>query len=257
MSARLLTKLHAMGVISSTASLAKADDVTVAAFCRRRLPVVMVRLRLSETLREALTLIEGGHVRVGPEVVKDGAFLVTRSLEDFVTWVDSSKIKRQVMRYNNKVRRAPAPLPVRRPRPGFMSATHPSPPPPPPPPRAAGRLRSLGGLVELIMNSARHRDRRSEVESSTVYRGAGLGGIQLTIRPGTGADWHDSEGAPAMAPADHDTDFREQKMACSASSRSWFAGIVSSVSLAFAAGGVHLHPCDRPWGSRPFRGRRT
>ena len=107
MSARLLTKLHAMGVISSTASLAKADDVTVAAFCRRRLPVVMVRLRLSETLREALTLIEGGHVRVGPEVVKDGAFLVTRSLEDFVTWVDSSKIKRQVMRYNNKVRRAP------------------------------------------------------------------------------------------------------------------------------------------------------
>ena len=143
MSARLLTKLHAMGVISSTASLAKADDVTVAAFCRRRLPVVMVRLRLSETLREALTLIEGGHVRVGPEVVKDGAFLVTRSLEDFVTWVDSSKIKRQVMRYNNKVRRAPRH--TKRARAQQKPRL---------PPRAAGRLRFAGGIVDVAIDSS-------------------------------------------------------------------------------------------------------
>lgn len=143
MSARLLTKLHAMGVISSTASLAKADDVTVAAFCRRRLPVVMVRLRLSETLREALTLIEGGHVRVGPEVVKDGAFLVTRSLEDFVTWVDSSKIKRQVMRYNNKVRRAPRH--TKRARAQQKPRL---------PPRAAGRLRFAWGIVDVAIDSS-------------------------------------------------------------------------------------------------------
>ena len=41
-----------------------------------------------------------GHVRIGPETVTDPAFLVTRSMEDFVTWVDTSKIKRKVQKYN-------------------------------------------------------------------------------------------------------------------------------------------------------------
>ena len=40
-----------------------------------------------------------GHVRVGPDVVKDPAFLVTRNLEDFVTWVDTSKIRKHLMEY--------------------------------------------------------------------------------------------------------------------------------------------------------------
>ena len=40
-----------------------------------------------------------GHVRVGPDVVKDPAFLVSRNLEDFVTWVDTSKIKKHLMEY--------------------------------------------------------------------------------------------------------------------------------------------------------------
>lgn len=33
----------------------------------------------------------------------DPAFLVTRSLEDFLTWVDGSKIKRAVAKYNDKL----------------------------------------------------------------------------------------------------------------------------------------------------------
>ena len=44
-----------------------------------------------------------GHIRVGPNVVTDPAFLVTRSLEDFVTWVDSSKVKRAVEKYNDRL----------------------------------------------------------------------------------------------------------------------------------------------------------
>ena len=65
--------------------------------------MVMVRLRMSETLKEAVTFIEQGHVRVGPDTITDSAFLVTRSMEDFVTWVDTSKIKRKVMQYNDKL----------------------------------------------------------------------------------------------------------------------------------------------------------
>lgn len=44
-----------------------------------------------------------GHVRVGPNVVTDPAFLVTRSMEDFITWVDSSKIKRTILKYNDRL----------------------------------------------------------------------------------------------------------------------------------------------------------
>lgn len=53
--------------------------------------------------KKATTFIEQGHVRVGTEVVTDPAYLVTRNMEDFVTWVDSSKIKRNIMRYREKL----------------------------------------------------------------------------------------------------------------------------------------------------------
>ncbi|KAG5192552.1 small nucleolar ribonucleoprotein U3 component [Tribonema minus] len=103
MTSQLLSKLQSIGVIDTEKSLIKAEQLTVSAFCRRRLPVVMVRAKMSETLREAITFIESGHIRVGPNVVTDPAFLVTRTMEDFVTWVDSSKIKRTIAKYNDKL----------------------------------------------------------------------------------------------------------------------------------------------------------
>ena len=38
-----------------------------------------------------------------PETVTDPAFMVTRVLEDFVTWTDSSKIRRKIQSYHNMV----------------------------------------------------------------------------------------------------------------------------------------------------------
>ena len=35
--------------------------------------------------------------------VSDPAYLVTRQMEDYVTWVDTSKVKRTVMKYNDKL----------------------------------------------------------------------------------------------------------------------------------------------------------
>ena len=61
----------------------------------------MMRIKMAEHLKEPVTYIEQGHVRVGPEFVTDPAFLVTRNMEDFITWVDSSKIKKRVMEYND------------------------------------------------------------------------------------------------------------------------------------------------------------
>lgn len=52
---------------------------------------------------KAVKTIEQGHVRVGPTPVTDPALLVTRNMEDLITWVDTSARKRTVMRYNDEV----------------------------------------------------------------------------------------------------------------------------------------------------------
>jgi len=54
----LLEKLYNMGVIPTKKSLLLCDKLSASSFCRRRLAVVMVRLKMAETLREAVTFIE-------------------------------------------------------------------------------------------------------------------------------------------------------------------------------------------------------
>lgn len=101
MSSQLLEKLYVMGLIPTKWDLNNVDKINASSFCRRRLPVVMKRNNMSETIPNASKLVEHGHVRVGPEVVKDPAFIVNRTLEDFVTWVDGSAIQRHVLEYND------------------------------------------------------------------------------------------------------------------------------------------------------------
>jgi U3 small nucleolar ribonucleoprotein protein IMP3 len=104
----LLEKLWDQGVLGTGGGgKGKLSDVehkvTVSAFARRRLPVVMQRLGMTDQLQAATRFIEQGQIRVGVEVVTDPAFLVTRNMEDFVTWVDSSKIKRNILKYRDKL----------------------------------------------------------------------------------------------------------------------------------------------------------
>eukprot|EP00826_Nyctotherus_ovalis_P053515 TRINITY_DN6970_c0_g1_i7.p2 TRINITY_DN6970_c0_g1~~TRINITY_DN6970_c0_g1_i7.p2 ORF type:complete len:181 (-),score=46.65 TRINITY_DN6970_c0_g1_i7:52-594(-) len=92
----LLRKLYEMGVIPTEQRLELCEKIPVSAFCRRRLPVVMVRLKMAQTLKEAVTYIEQGHIKVGVETVTDPAFFVTRSMEDFITWQKDSKIRQKL-----------------------------------------------------------------------------------------------------------------------------------------------------------------
>ena len=69
-----------MGLIQTKRSLDLGSKITASSFCRRRLPVIMVRAKMADSVRTASTFVEQGHVRVGPEVIKDPAFLVTRYL---------------------------------------------------------------------------------------------------------------------------------------------------------------------------------
>jgi len=77
-SAMLLEKLYLMGLIRSKNDLSETQKITAGCFCRRRLPIIMLQNKMSETIPMAVKFIEQGHVRVGVEVVKDPAFLVTR-----------------------------------------------------------------------------------------------------------------------------------------------------------------------------------
>jgi U3 small nucleolar ribonucleoprotein protein IMP3 len=61
----LVEKLYNMALIPTKKSLVQCERLAVSAFCRRRLPVVLVRLKFCETMREAVTFVEQGHIRIG------------------------------------------------------------------------------------------------------------------------------------------------------------------------------------------------
>ncbi|GMM35416.1 snoRNA-binding rRNA-processing protein [Saccharomycopsis crataegensis] len=100
----LLEKLYTMGIINGKSKVSQLENsVTVAAMCRRRIGVVMQRLKMAETIADAVKFIEQGHVRVGTDVITDPAFLVTRDMEDYLTWSNGSKIRRNIASFKNKV----------------------------------------------------------------------------------------------------------------------------------------------------------
>ncbi|KAF5401747.1 U3 small nucleolar ribonucleoprotein IMP3 [Paragonimus heterotremus] len=94
------TKLHNLGLVPTKRSLMLASKVNASCFCRRRLPVILMRSHMAETMKTAVTFVEQGHVRVGPDVITDPAFLVTRSMEDYITWAPQSKIRKRIEEYN-------------------------------------------------------------------------------------------------------------------------------------------------------------
>lgn len=100
-STELTDRLHDMGLIK-TKRLKRADSVNVKSFCRRRLPVFMVQSGMFDgSIDTASMYVTHGHVRVGPHIVKDPAFVVTKNQEDFLTWTES--FKKKIQEYNNEV----------------------------------------------------------------------------------------------------------------------------------------------------------
>ena len=53
----LLEKLYNMGLIQEKRNLKSVNRLTVSSFCRRRLPVIMVRLNMADNLKEAISLV--------------------------------------------------------------------------------------------------------------------------------------------------------------------------------------------------------
>jgi U3 small nucleolar ribonucleoprotein protein IMP3 len=98
---KLISKLYSAGVISNK-RLIDCSKVTVSSFCERRLPMLMKRSRMVSNFRDAARFVEHGHVRLGPKVVSDSSVIVSRAMEDFIQWVDGSKIKRKIDEFNEQ-----------------------------------------------------------------------------------------------------------------------------------------------------------
>lgn len=99
----LLDRLYDAGIIASKNSLSQLQRVTASCIARRRLPVVMqAKLRMAESVSQAARFVEQGHVRVGPECITNPAFLVSRQLEDWITWTEASKIRRRIADYHGE-----------------------------------------------------------------------------------------------------------------------------------------------------------
>uniref|UniRef100_A0A3P9NKV2 IMP U3 small nucleolar ribonucleoprotein 3 n=1 Tax=Poecilia reticulata TaxID=8081 RepID=A0A3P9NKV2_POERE len=97
---RFLEKLYSIGLIPTRQNLSLTEKVTASSFCREN--VGLFPSNNKGCLVVFLNMLTD--IRVGPDIVTDPAFLVTRNMEDFVTWVDSSKIKQHVLNYNDEVR---------------------------------------------------------------------------------------------------------------------------------------------------------
>ena len=99
---QLSNKLYEMGVLDALNELEKRPRINVERFCRRRLSYMVKVSHMAETVTFASEYIKHGHIRIGPEIVKDSAFIVSRGLEDFITWSNTSRIKHTVKKFNEE-----------------------------------------------------------------------------------------------------------------------------------------------------------
>lgn len=96
---KLINLLYDAGIIHNK-KLVDCTKVNVSAFCERRLPMIMTKRKMMPSFRQADEFVQHGHVRVGTKIVNDTSVIISRDLEEFVTWADSSKIRQKIEEFN-------------------------------------------------------------------------------------------------------------------------------------------------------------
>ena len=74
----IIEKLYKIGFIKTQSNLSECDKIGISSFCRRRLSYLLFKNKYCENMKEAVTFIEQGQIKIGTELVTDPAFLVTR-----------------------------------------------------------------------------------------------------------------------------------------------------------------------------------
>ena len=103
LTSHLTTKLYQLGLVNQQNNLEACSKITVSAFCRRRLPVVLTVDKWVENIREATQFIQQGHFQIGNQVVKDPNLIVGRTETDQIGWADNSAVFRKIQKFKNQV----------------------------------------------------------------------------------------------------------------------------------------------------------
>mmetsp|Transcript_90351 Transcript_90351/g.281268 ORF Transcript_90351/g.281268 Transcript_90351/m.281268 type:complete len:183 (-) Transcript_90351:27-575(-) len=98
----LLAKLYSMSVIDNDQSLEDVVELSCSKFCRRRLAVILTKNKFCQNINQAVTWVQQGHFRIGPDVCSNPAVHVTREMEDHINWAEGSKVKRHVKEFTDQ-----------------------------------------------------------------------------------------------------------------------------------------------------------
>lgn len=98
----LVNRLYSHGLIANR-KLVECAKIKIENFCERRLPVLLKRNRMIENLRDAVKFVEQGHVKVGNTRVNNCSVLVSRGMDNFIEWMDGSKLRRRIREFNDEV----------------------------------------------------------------------------------------------------------------------------------------------------------
>ncbi|TBU02316.1 putative S4-like small nucleolar ribonucleoprotein [Hamiltosporidium magnivora] len=97
----LISRLFSVGLIQNK-KLIDCNKIKVSNFCERRLSTLMVRNKMVTSVKDASKFIEHGHVKLGSKIVKDSGILVSKIMDNFISWSESSKIKKSILELENK-----------------------------------------------------------------------------------------------------------------------------------------------------------
>ncbi|KAI5147982.1 U3 small nucleolar ribonucleoprotein IMP3 [Enteropsectra breve] len=98
---QLISLLYDIGIIEHR-KLLECTQVSVSDFCMRRLPMVMVQKKMLAKYCDADKFVQHGHVRLGAKTLNDTSTLISKAMEEFVTWTDSSKIRKKIDEFNDE-----------------------------------------------------------------------------------------------------------------------------------------------------------
>merc|ERR1712113_260291 len=66
---KILIKLEEMGIIPAKISLTQIEKLSATSFCRRRLAVMLVRLKMARTVLEATIFVKKRHIQIGLDII--------------------------------------------------------------------------------------------------------------------------------------------------------------------------------------------
>ncbi len=88
----LLSRLSAMGILPTTATLTDVLSITIHDILKRRLQTLVVQKKLARTMRQARQFIAHEHIIVKNRIITSPSYLVLKAEEDNISFAQNSSL---------------------------------------------------------------------------------------------------------------------------------------------------------------------